>query len=390
MSGFWSPETGDFDTYFMTTTDLIDRYATGGLWSVGNNTYGQLGDSTNVAKSSPVQTIARGTIWKQVSTGFNFSASIKEDGTLWGCGYNLWGQLGDNSIANRYSPVQTVMRGVDWKQVSCGYYFTATVKTDGSLWMCGYNLEGELGDNTLSHRSSPVQTIARGNNWLSVDCGSFHTGSIKTDGTLWLWGYNFYGQLGNNTSNNSSSPVQTVAYSTNWKQISCGGYNTAAIKTDGTLWLWGYNKYGQIGDNTSSHRSSPVQTITRGTNWKQVSCGGDHCVAIKTDGSLWAWGNNQYGQLGDNTVITGRSSPVQTIAGGTNWKQVSCNNWTSAGIKTDGTLWIWGNNTDGQIGDNTRTSKSSPVQTVMSQYMWKQVSVSNNFVSAIITSDLGN
>ena len=183
--------------------------------------------------------------------------------------------------------------------------------------------------------------------------------------------------------------MQTIAAGTNWKQVSCGGYHTVAIKTDGTLWLWGDNSNGQLGDSTIADRSSPVQTIAGGTSWKQVSCGARHSAAIKTDGTLWTWGDNGAGQLGDNT-ITNRSSPVQTIAAGTNWKQVSCSYSNMAAIKTDGTLWTWGNNGGGQLGDNSTTRKSSPVQTIAGGTNWKQASCGQTHAAAIHFYDAGN
>ena len=176
-----------------------------------------------------------------------------------------------------------------------------------------------------------MQTISGGTNWKQVSLNTYFSGAIKTDGTLWMWGLNTTGQLGNNTRDSKSSPIQTISGGTNWKQIatgssgSAGGY-TAAIKTDGTLWLWGQNTYGQLGDNTRVPKSSPIQTISGGTNWKQVSGGSQNLpivAAIKTDGTLWTWGRNYYGALGNNTRDS-KSSPIQTIAGGTNWKQVSC------------------------------------------------------------------
>ncbi|NDD85210.1 DUF4376 domain-containing protein [bacterium] len=201
--------------------------------------------------------------------------------------------------------------GTNWKQVACGGSHTACIKTDGTLWMWGRNDNGRLGTNDTTHRSSPVQTVAGGTNWKQVAGGGNYTGCIKTDGTLWMWGSNGSGQLGDNTTNDKSSPVQTVVGGTNWKQVACGSH-TGCIKTDGTLWMWGYNFYGQLGDNTGTNRSSPVQTVAGGTNWKQVACGGNHTACIKTDGTLWMWGYNFFGQLGDNTGTT-RTSPVQTI-----------------------------------------------------------------------------
>jgi alpha-tubulin suppressor-like RCC1 family protein len=391
MSGFKSAIGGDFDKYFMTTTDLIDRYATGGLWSWGNNANGQLGDNTLTSKSSPVQTISGGTNWKQVDCGDSHTAVIKTDGTLWTWGRNNYSQLGDNTNATKSSPVQTVSGGTNWKQVSCGDSHTAVIKTDGTLWLWGRNDYSQLGDNTNATKSSPVQTVSGGTNWKQVSCGTSHTAAVKIDGTLWLWGRNDVGQLGDNSRTGKSSPVQTVTGGTNWKQVACGYSGTAAIKTDGTLWLWGGNDTGQLGDNSITDKSSPVQTVSGGTNWKQISTNGgpgaNFTAAIKTDGTLWLWGRDNYGQLGDNSR-TDKSSPVQTVSGGTNWKQVTCGSYHSAAIKTDGTLWLWGNNDYGNLGDNTRTDKSSPVQTVAGGTNWKQVS-GRSHTSAVQYSDIG-
>jgi alpha-tubulin suppressor-like RCC1 family protein len=162
---------------------------------------------------------------------------------------------------------------------------------EGNLWAWGYNNYGQLGTGNITDYSSPVQTVASGLNWKTITCTTTQgsAGGIKTDGTLWLWGDNQWGQLGDNTTTNRSSPVQTVAAGTNWKQVSMGRFNTGAIKTDGTLWLWGRNNNGQLGDNSTTQQNSPVQTIAGGTNWKQVSGG---IAAIKTDGTLWLWGDN--------------------------------------------------------------------------------------------------
>ena len=292
---------------------------------------------------------------------------------LWLWGNNSYGELGNNTVTNRSSPVQTVSGGTNWKQVSAGSQFTAAIKTDGTLWLWGRNAYGELGDSTTTRRSSPVQTTSGGTNWKQISCGSGHTAAIKTDGTLWLWGSNNNGQLGKNDTTNRLSPEQTISGGTNWKQVSAGRLrHTAAIKTDGTLWLWGSNANGQLGDNTVTSRSSPVQTVSGGTNWKQLSSGWTSTAAIKTDGTLWLWGNNGSGQLGTDDT-TSRSSPVQTVSAGTNWKQTEAGFQNIAAIKTDGTLWMWGRGSEGQLGTNDRTTRSSPVQTVSGGTNWKQV-----------------
>jgi alpha-tubulin suppressor-like RCC1 family protein len=360
---------------------LGNNIKTAGLWNWGSNFYGRLGDNTTTDKSSPVQTITGGTNWRQVAGGGNHTAAIKTDGTLWTWGHNFYGQLGDNTSVNKSSPVQTVTVGTNWRQVECGSVHTAAIKTDGTLWLWGINNNGQLGDNTVTSKSSPVQTIAGGTNWRQVSCGDYHTAAIKTDGTLWLWGWDSNGQLGDNTTTSKSSPVQTIAGGTNWRQVACGNSHTAAVKTDGTLWTWGSNFNGILGDNTTTSKSSPVQTIAGGTNWRQVACGG-HTAAIKTDGTLWLWGWNTNGQLGDSTT-TSKSSPVQTIAGGTNWRQVASGAYHTAAIKTDGTLWTWGLGGSGQLGDNTTTDKSSPVQTIAGGTNWKQVACDGNHSTAI-------
>jgi alpha-tubulin suppressor-like RCC1 family protein len=358
-------------------------FSQGGLWLWGRNSYGQLGDTTRTDVSSPIQTIAGGTNWKLISSGFYHTAAIKTNGTLWLWGQNTYGNLADNTTTNKSSPVQTVAGGTNWKQVSVGrYYINAAIKTDGTLWTWGNGLSGSLGDGTSSGKSSPIQTIAAGTNWKSVATGPAFVGAIKTDGTLWTWGDNLYGNLGDNTIANKSSPVQTVASGTNWKLVAANGYHTAAIKTDGTLWLWGRNSRGQLGDNTIVNKSSPVQTVAGGTNWKSVSVSMVHTVAIKTDGTLWTWGYNNIGQLGDNTIVM-KSSPIQTVAGGTNWKLVASAFYITAAIKTDGTLWNWGDNRYGQLGNNTTTSKSSPIQTVAGGTNWKLVSTGGYQVISI-------
>ena len=374
--------------------NIVNQLDTPMLMGWGLNTNGWLGDNTTTKKSSPVQTIAYGNNWKQVACGQYHTAAVKTDGTLWTWGYNQKGRLGDNTTTDRSSPVQTVSSGTNWNQVSCGYEHTGAIKTDGTLWFFGGNAFGEIGDNTRTFRSSPVQTVAFGTNWKQVTNGYYHTAALKTDGTLWTWGYNSFGQLGDNTVSNRSSPAQTVAFGTNWKQVSSGVFHTAAIKNDGTLWIWGDNANGKLGDNTTTNRSSPVQTIAGGTNWKQVACGYCNTAAIKTDGTLWCWGLNSVGQLGDNTT-TNRSSPVQTVTYGTNWKQVASTLKNStlftygntAAIKTDGTLWIWGYNNNGEIGDKTTTNRSSPVQTVLYGNNWKQTACGGSFTLAIKDGD---
>ncbi len=351
-----------------------DAFRQGNLWSWGRNNNGQLGDNTVTTKSTPVTTLVGGANWKQVSANGYFTSAIKTDGTLWTWGRNNNGQLGDNTVTNRSTPVTTFAGGTNWKQVSCGGYFTAAIKTDGTLWTWGNNLYSQLGDGTGTRRSTPVTTFAGGTNWEQVSCGYAHVAAIKTDGTLWTWGRNENsGQLGDNTITPKSTPVTTFLGGNNWKQVNSGASNVIAIKNDGTLWTWGRNNSGQLGNNTVTNRSTPVTTFAGGTNWKQVSAGYNHTAAIKTDGTLWTWGSNSYGIVGDNTT-TQRNTPVTTFAGGNNWKQVSAGYYFhTAAIKTNGTLWTWGSNLYAHLGVNDNFTRCTPVTTFAGGTNWKQV-----------------
>jgi alpha-tubulin suppressor-like RCC1 family protein len=348
------------------------------LWMWGCNNTGQLGTNSTINQSSPVQTISAGSQWKTISSGRFSSASIKTDGTLWLWGCGLCGRLGNNSTINRSSPVQTVSNVATWKQVSLGDEFVGAIKTDGTLWLWGDAANGVLGNNSTIDRSSPVQTVSNVATWKQVSVSGTHSAAVKTDGTLWLWGSGGNGRLGNNSTINQSSPVQTVSNVATWKQVSLGSGFSAASKTDGTLWLWGNGANGRLGNNSTLDQSSPVQTITTGTNWKQVStssAAGTSAV-IKTDGTLWLWGFNGSGELGNNSTID-QSSPVQTVSTGNNWKQVGLPSGPAGGatasIKTDGTLWLWGCNNAGQLGNNSTTNVSSPAQTIIGGQSWKDV-----------------
>jgi len=358
------------------------------LFMWGWNGYGRLGTNNTTQRNTPVTTFSGGTTWKQIACGLQHTAAIKTDGTLWTWGRNDFAQLGDFSTTSRSTPVTTFAGGNNWKQVDCGRQLTAAIKTDGSLWIWGRGGQGQLGNNNTSDRNTPVTTFAGGNTWKQVTCGEYHAAAVKTDGSLWIWGSNSgVGQLGNNSNSNSNTPITTFAGGNNWKSVSIGNQHNIAIKTDGTLWTWGRNTNAQLGINVGGEtRSTPVTTFAGGNNWKSVSGGYTTSAAIKTDGSLWVWGLNGSGQLGTFDTTT-RSTPVTTFAGGNNWKQVSpsisgaYNHMTA--IKTDGTLWTWGVNNQGQLGDNTTTNRNTPVTTSAGGNNWKQVSSGEEFSGAI-------
>lgn len=331
------------------------------LYSWGANDRGQGGLNNTTDYSSPKQ-VGLLTNWSEVSSGRNGCAAIKTDGTLWTWGYNNQGQLGDGTTVTKSSPVQ-VGSLTTWSKIACGQYHVLAIKTDGTLWSWGMNFSGQLGDGTTTGKSSPIQ-IGAATDWASIGTCTNSSFAIKTNGTLWSWGANYQGQLGLGTSGSASyrsSPVQVGAL-TNWSfiQKSCGGFHTAAVKTDGTLWTWGNNNVGQLGLGNTTYYSSPKQVGT-GTNWSKTAVGGLTSHFIKTDGTLWAVGNGSLGRLGLGGSAS-YSSPKQ-VGALSNWSSVfSGGRAHSLAIKTDKTLWAWGRNNRGQIGDGTTTDRYSPVQ----------------------------
>jgi alpha-tubulin suppressor-like RCC1 family protein len=353
------------------------------LWGWGSNTNGQLGDSTVISKSSPIQ-IGTLTNWSSISCGSNHTLSIKTDGTLWAWGFSSpsGGQIGDNTVIPRSSPVQ-IGTLTTWSSISAGNSEnSAAIRTDGTLWTWGNNGDGQLGDRTLVNKSSPIQ-VGTLTGWSSVSFGFSFVLAIRDNGTLWSWGLNNAGNLGQNNTIIRSSPVQ-IGTLTNWSKISGGLSHSMAIKTDGTLWGWGLNSSGQLGDNTTTNRSSPVQIGTL-TNWSDVFANTNSSTALKTDGTLWGWGLNTAGAVGDATNIT-RSSPVQ-IGSLTNWTNKVGSTSSSShvmAIKSDGTLRGWGLDTSAQLGRGfigSNISRSSPVQ--IGEDQWTSVYAGNTFTTAI-------
>ena len=324
------------------------------LWAWGDNRYGQLGDGTTTNRWSPVQ-IGTDTNWISIAAGWMHTIALKSDGTIWAWGRNEYGQLGDGTTTNRSWPVQI---GTDnyWVSIAAGGEHTIALKSDGTLWAWGFNGYGQLGNGT-ENKWSPVQ-VGMDTNWISIAGGWCHTIALKSDGTLWAWGRNEYGQLGDGTTTNRWWPVQ-IGSDTNWDCIALGGEHSLALKSDGTLWAWGWNFSGQLGDGTATNRRSPVQ-IGTDNYWDSIAAGWTQTIALKSDNTVWTWGDNSYGQLGDGTT-TNRWLPAQ-IGTDTNWGSIAAGWWHTIALKSDGILWAWGYNGYGELGDGTTIDRWSPVQ----------------------------
>ena len=293
----------------------------GTLWLWGAGNYGQLGLGNRTSYSSPKQVGAL-TNWSQVSCGYVHTLAVKTDGTLWAWGNGGNGQLGLGNITYYSSPKQVGSLS-NWSFVTGGIFATMAVKTDGTLWGWGANqgADGILGLGNSTPYSSPKQ-VGSLTNWLLVYIGQYATIARKTDGTLWTWGRSSSGQLGLGNTTSYSSPKQVGAL-TNWLNIAANGYTyMGATRTDGTLWMWGNNTAGQLGQNNRTSYSSPKQVGILST-WSDVKVGygaNGSTYAIKTDGTLWSWGYNSSGQLGLGNT-TSYSSPKQ-VGSGTSWSQI--------------------------------------------------------------------
>jgi alpha-tubulin suppressor-like RCC1 family protein len=258
--------------------------------------------------------------------------SLKTDGTIWSWGSNSVGQMGINaSVGYNFSSPRQIGALTTWTQVKAGYNRAFGIRSDGTLWAWGSNTDGQLGDGTRTNRASPVQVGAL-TNWSSVAGGQGPVVAVKTDGTLWSWGNGTYGALGLGNTTYYSSPKQ-VGSLTNWSKVSARWNTCFAIKTDGTLWAWGQNQSGQLGIGNRINYSSPMQ-IGALTTWLTIAAGSYFALAIKTDGTLWLWGDNSYGKFGNNTIIS-VSSPIQTISGGANWRSAEISLGITTAIRED-------------------------------------------------------
>jgi len=370
----WTPPEGGWASVSACYRHTAAIKADGSLWIWGDNLFGRLGDGTWTERHRPVR-IGGGYDWAMVSVGGSNTAAIKTDGSLWIWGSGDTGQIGDGAWTHRTTPTQ-VGTDMDWAYVSItggGRHEgrVAALKTDGSLWAWGENRVGAVGDGTTTNRNTPVR-IGDSHDWARVSAGWVHTIALKTDGSLWAWGSNGLGRLGVGelpdravVGNRVTAPMR-VGGDYDWVYISASENNSAAIRADGTLWIWGDNSTLQLGDGTRANRNTPGQ-VGASADWVSVSAGVWGASAIKSDGSLWAWGNNRYGRLGDGTT-THRPTPAR--AGERHdWVAVSSGRDHAMGITRDGSLWAWGRNNYGQLGYGSggggfadETHYSSPIR----------------------------
>lgn len=322
--------------------------ADGTLYAWGENDNGEVGDNTTTEKPSPVS-ISTSTDWKAIAVNGNHTLALKNNGELWAWGYNGWGALGDGTTNNQTQPIR-IGTQTDWDTIAAGQGSSHAIKTDGTLWAWGYNGYNAVGIQGAVYYNTPTLVNSH-TNWKAVSVGNHSGIALKTDGTIWQWGNGYY------FGAPAVTPIQ-IGADNDWKMVSHGSEHTLALKNNGTLWAWGNNLTGQLGDGTigGSYSGLPKQ-IGTDNDWLYISAGGAASFAIKTDGSLWGWGSNSYGQQGDGTNI-GKTVPTR-IGTSTDWKSVSAGPYHTFALKNDGSLWAAGLNDRGQLGVGNTTNSNT-------------------------------
>ncbi len=292
----------------------------------------------------------------EMSAGGMHSLAIQKDGSLWAWGDNVDGQLGLGDNEDRTIPTQ--VRTEQWRTLAAGLQHSLGIQEDGSLWAWGSNEFGQLAqEEEVTESNEPLQ-VGTATDWLAVAAGLHHTLALTHDGKLWAWGDNERGQLGNGSFAHSTIPL-VIQETWTWKMVSAGGYHSLGIQEDGTLWAWGSNTSGQLAQEEDIAESNEPLQLGTENDWLMVSAGGQHSLGIRSDGSLWAWGENLEGQLGIESNIQ-QNIPVQ-VGIEKDWLAVSAGDLHSLALKKDGTLWAWGDNSDGQLGNDTTIDSAIPV-----------------------------
>ena len=319
------------------------------LWGCGYNYYGNLGLGDIADRKIFTKVTTNADNIKQVYCGYSHTFILKNDGTLWGTGNNYSGQLGLGDGHDRYAFTQITTNTDNIKDVYCGGSYTIILKNDGTLWGCGANGSGQLGLGDTTNRTTFTQVTTNADNIKSVCCGSSHTLILKNDGTVWGCGHNGYGELGLGNNTNKNTFTQITTNINDIKEIYCGGSHTFMLKNDSTLWGCGYNYNGQLGLGDSDDRYTFTQITTNTNDIKSICCGSHHTLILKNDGSLWGTGRNNCSQLGlgdttDRTIFTQVTTNINNI------KEIYCGAHHAFILKNDGTLWGTGRNDFGNLG----------------------------------------
>jgi alpha-tubulin suppressor-like RCC1 family protein len=439
----------------------------GTIWSWGKNQYGQLGLSDYTNRNTPTA-IGNESDWNSVVAGWDYTVALKNNRTIWTSGLNWYGTLGfgDTSTRNTFTQIGNAS---DWSAISAGAYHIVTIKTNRNIWSWGWNAYGQLGLGDYINRTTPAQ-MGIMSDWSIITAGGDHTFAIKTNGIIWAWGANYTGQLGVGDISNRNIPVSVrfglpnpatflsaeissptqidlfwidnsdnedgfrierkinyngtyeqvamvgsnavswsdtevlgatsyyycvksyniignslatnevyIAISGDWSTVACGQYHSIGLRTNRTLWGWGDNRYCQMGTRDGESRYTPTQ-IGTDSIWSDIVCGANHIIGMATDKTIWGWGANEYGQLG---VADNENKDVPTpIGSDSDWSIISGGNYHTAACKTNRTLWTWGHNNFGQLGLGHFDERNTPTQ-LGTDSDWNAVAAGGSLSDAI-------
>ncbi len=314
---------------------------------------------------------------KQIAAGSGHVLALKRDGTVWAWGSNTYGQLGDGTCNNSLEPVE--VQGLDnVGAIAAGKDHSLALKNDGTVWAWGYNSYGQLGEGSLNFTGSAVPLQVRGlTDIKAISTGGSHCLALQSSGTMWAWGENSHGILGDGTNESRFTPVKSKI--TDVKTFDAGQSSHAlVVKNDGNVWAWGYDYKGQLGDGGVSISDQNKQSLGYGaddynpdlvrgmSDAKAVAAGGSHSAALKTDGTVWVWGSNSDGQLGQGTTGGNDQTSPEQVPGLSGVTAIAAGMYYTMALKDDGTVWAWGSDSDGQIGNNSASNRASPVLVLMS------------------------
>lgn len=309
--------------------------------------------------------------WRQVTTGDNHSCGLRISGRLYCWGLDDTGQLGDGPpFAAQSAPVEVAGGATNWASVDAGGNQTCARKTNGRLFCWGTDIFGQVGNGTpYVNQDAPVQVAGGGTDWASVSAGRDHTCARKTTGRLFCWGGDHSGQVGDGGPIGLvfalPAPVEVLGGATDWASVSAGRIHTCARKTTGRLFCWGADGSGQLGNGSPNNDEAvPVEVLGAATTWTRVGAGGDHTCAGRTSGRLFCWGDDASGQLGNgNAIIADQAAPLQVAGANTDWLSVSAGGTHTCARRTMGRLFCWGSDAFGQLGNGpvVTPDQSAPV-----------------------------